>query len=300
MAVISNLGYLVLEVSDLEAWERFAVDVVGLQAGRREPGASLALRMDELAGRIFLESGSADDMKVAGWAFDTEAALLAYVADLRERGLKVDDAPAELAGRRRVERLFSWTDENGLVHEFHFGAECVPSSDAFRSRVLRGAFKTGRLGVGHYVAVDKCDGRTAGFYERVLGVKVSDYIRGEIAPGAMMDVAFFHSATGRHHSVATAQIPFPFPKKVHHIMVELTDINDVGLAYDRCLAAGLPIEMDLGHHPNDGMFSFYVKTPSGFSLEMGYGGVVVDDATWDIRRYSQLSDWGHKHPAALA
>ena len=34
----------------------------------------------------------------------------------------------------------------------------------------------------------------------------------------------------------------------------------------------------LGRHPNDRMFSFYAKTPSGFQFEFGWGGREVDDA----------------------
>ncbi|KYO76840.1 VOC family protein [Pseudomonas aeruginosa] len=294
--MISNLGYIVLGVNDLDAWERFAVDVVGMQVGRREPGVSLGLRMDDFEQRILLQSNSADDMLAAGWEFDTEGDLLNYVEGLREHGVEVADVSAELADARRVERLFSCIDANGMFHEFYYGARRAALSDAFHSKVLCGPFVTGRLGVGHFVAVDKHAGATSDFYEHILGVKISDYIRGEVIPGKEMEVKFFHSATGRHHSVATAQVPFPVSKIIHHIMVEVADMNDVGLAYDRCIAAGVPVEMEFGHHPNDGMFSFYVKTPSGFFLEFGYGGIVVDDATWEVKRYSQLSDWGHRHP----
>ena len=54
--------------------------------------------------------------------------------------------------------------------------------------------------------------------------------------------------------------------------------------------------MGLGRHPNDRMFSFYVHTPSGFLLEFGAGGIVVDDADWEIKSYTRLSEWGHHHP----
>jgi hypothetical protein len=83
-------------------------------------------------------------------------------------------------------------------------------------------------------------------------------------------------------------------KRIHHIMVECADHNDVGLAYDRCQRAGVPIMMELGHHPNDKMFSFYMISPSGFAIEYGAGGIVVDDATWTVKHYTELSDWGHK------
>jgi hypothetical protein len=72
-------------------------------------------------------------------------------------------------------------------------------------------------------------------------------------------------------------------------------MDDVGFAHDRCVKAGFPVAMALGHHPNDHMFSFYVQTPSGFLIEYGYGGIVIDDQNWEVKSYSQLSDWGHAH-----
>jgi hypothetical protein len=79
------------------------------------------------------------------------------------------------------------------------------------------------------------------------------------------------------------------------MMIEVEDMNDVGFALDRCKAANFPIGMGLGHHPNDHMFSFYVQSPSGFLIEFGSGGIVIDDNTWEVKNYNQLSDWGHSH-----
>jgi 2,3-dihydroxybiphenyl 1,2-dioxygenase len=166
--------------------------------------------------------------------------------------------------------------------------------NTFRSSVLRGAFSTGRLGAGHFVTVPKQSPQARAFCENVLGLKLSDTITGDAAPGVTLEVTFFHARTGRHHSLAVADVPFPVHKRIHHIMVECTDLNDVGSAYDRCKLAGVPILMELGHHPNDQMFSFYMISPSGFAIEFGAGGIVVDDATWEVKHYTELSDWGHK------
>jgi hypothetical protein len=81
-------------------------------------------------------------------------------------------------------------------------------------------------------------------------------------------------------------------------MLEVNAQDDVGRAHDRCVESGVQFAMDLGKHPNDGMYSFYAKTPSGFAVEVGYGGVKVDDATWSTRTYDHVSVWGHKPPAA--
>lgn len=297
MADLSNLGYFVIGAKDLEAWERFAVDIIGLQAGRRVPGKSLALRADDYEQRLLITKSGEDDLLALGWELDTEEELESFAEQLRAANVKVQEGSAELAAERRVERLFHCDDAIGFRHEFYIGARRAPMSDAFRSKVMMGGFSTGRLGIGHLVAVSGNVKQTIDFYKRILGLRISDYIAGEVAPGGpVLDATFFHAATGRHHSIATAEMP-GFPKRIHHIMLEVEKMDDVGLAYDRCVAAGVPIFSGIGHHPNDKMFSFYVQTPSGFGLEFGWGGIVIDDSTWEIKRYSQLSDWGHKPPA---
>ncbi|HMZ86073.1 MAG: VOC family protein [Rubrivivax sp.] len=296
MASISNLGYLVLGVKDLEAWKQFAVDTIGLQPGRSEPGKLLALRMDGYEQRIVLERHDDDDMLAAGWELDTQEDLNAFAAQLRQQGVAVQQGDAALAKERRVEDLYFCTDPNGIRHEFYVGAQRASMVNPFHSSKLVGGFSTGRLGMGHFVAAANDAQETIAFCKQVLGIKISDFIRGELAPGVLLDVAFFHARTGRHHSMATVKIPFPYPKRIHHIMVEVDNPDDVGLAYDRCVQAGYTINMGLGRHPNDRMFSFYVHTPSGFLLEFGAGGIVVDDADWEIKSYTRLSEWGHHHP----
>ena len=53
----------------------------------------------------------------------------------------------------------------------------------------------------------------------------------------------------------------------------------------------------LGRHANDHMISFYVRTPSGFDIEYGTGGLTVDDATWVARHTTAHSVWGHRFAA---
>jgi hypothetical protein len=46
------------------------------------------------------------------------------------------------------------------------------------------------------------------------------------------------------------------------------------------------------------MFSFYVRTPSGFEIEYGSGGRLIDTTRpWTTGRYDATSYWGHKPPA---
>lgn len=292
MAEISNLGYTVFGVSDLARWERFAVDLLGFQVGRREEGL-LVLRMDQHEQRVVLEQGAEDDLRVAGWQIDTEAELDAFVEQVRAKGVAVEQCSVELARARRVEKLYQCADPMGYRHEFYFGPALAPISRPFSSPLLAGGgFRTGPLGIGHLLPRTNDYKGSVEFYRQVLGLKLSDYIREELAPGIVADATFFHTKTGRHHSLATAAIPGH--KILNHFMVEVQDMDDVGLAYDRCVKAGYPMALELGHHPNDKMFSFYVVTPSGFAIEYGWGGIVIDDDNWQVISYDKLSDWGHK------
>jgi hypothetical protein len=81
-------------------------------------------------------------------------------------------------------------------------------------------------------------------------------------------------------------------------MLQTIDMDDVGRALDRAAAAGLTITSSLGRHTNDRMTSFYVRTPSGFDVEYGWGGLEVDDDHWTVTSYDATSLWGHKRPRA--
>lgn len=293
MAEITNLGYAVFGVSDLARWEQFAVDLLGLQVGHREPGKLLTLRMDEYEQRIVLEQGAEDDVRVAGWELSSIDELEAYVAQLRANGAAVEACSAEKALARRVERLYSLADPNGFHHEFYFGPAIATMTKPFNSPLMVGrGFNTGPLGIGHLLPRSIDYKVSVDFYTKVLGLKISDYIREEMAPGIVADATFMHTSTGRHHSLATAAIPGN--KILNHLMIEVQDMDDVGLAYDRCVKAGYPMVLELGHHPNDKMFSFYVETPSGFAIEYGWGGIVIDESKWRVISYTKMSDWGHK------
>ena len=118
-----------------------------------------------------------------------------------DKGVAVEQGDQHLCSSRRVKRLYRCTDPNGLQHELYYGPAIAPMDQTFRSSVLRGNFVAGRLGAGHYVtsAVDKAE--TDQFYRHVLGLCLSDFIRGEVAPGGpVLDATFMHAATGRHHS----------------------------------------------------------------------------------------------------
>jgi 2,3-dihydroxybiphenyl 1,2-dioxygenase len=169
------------------------------------------------------------------------------------------------------------------------------ADEPFRSAVVSAGFVADDLGLGH-VALGVPDvGRARAFYTEVLGFRLSDRIVADVH-GHHADMIFLHT-NARHHSLAFGA---RHDKVLFHFMLEVRAMDDVGLAFDRALAAGARIMHTLGRHPNDRMFSFYARTPSGFQFEIGWGGREVDDATWHPTVHDRVSEWGHHPPGLLA
>ena len=123
--------------------------------------------------------------------------------------------------------------------------------------------------MGHVVMnVERVD-QVLPFYQYVLGFRLSDYT---LRPFK----AYFLHLNPRHHSFAVIETG---QNSVHHVMVELFMLDDVGQAYDLALGEEGRIATTLGRHSNDFMTSFYARTPSGFFVEYGWGGRSIDPAT---------------------
>ena len=77
-----------------------------------------------------------------------------------------------------------------------------------------------------------------------------------------LQLRFMHCSP-RDHSVAWG-VPGS-DKRLNHIMLEVDNLDDVGLTHDVVRKAKIPVPIPLGKHSNDQMFSFYFQSPSGFN-----------------------------------
>ncbi len=282
--MIRQLGYLVFDVSDLDAWARFAADVLGF--GVTADAHGLALRMDERLVRIRVQSGDADDLAAAGWQVDR---LEPAIAALERAGVPWTAGPNPAA--RGVEAYVSFRDPAGVPGELFVGPK---TAGGFDSPLVSG-FVAGDLGLGHIAITAPNKQASFRFYTDVLGLRHSDDITCTIW-GHPVDMAFLHT-NGRHHSLAFGG---PQPKHLHHFLVEAKTLDDVGAALDRTLKARHGLIHALGRHPNDQMTSFYAKTPSGFAFEFGMGGRIIEDSdAWQPTVYDRISDWGHQPPQLI-
>lgn len=282
-----KLAYMGLDATDLDAWRDFG-SVIGFQI-EDVPGA-LVLRLDEKARRIVVRKSDQDDFAYCGWDEGSADAFEARLARLRAGGVDVQLGDAAGAGERAVEAYASFDDPNGFRQEIAYGQR--DAAAPFASTNMPGGFATGDGGFGH-ILVKVPDYRASeAFALEFMDGKISDHIflgEGE----GRTEMAFIHM-NERHHSVAFYQGVIPAAKKIHHFMVEAPSFEDVGRTYERAQAAGIPITISIGQHSNDRELSFYCVTPSGFWMEVGAGGVHVDDAVWRPTEYDQISSWGHK------
>ena len=283
MPAVSELAYLGFEVSDPGAWAEFARRLLGIEVCEGQGG--LELRYDERGYRIVLRPGVADDLAFLAWEAPDEHALDELSRGLEAAGTPVHDDP-ELAALRRVRRLAWFDDPAGNRNELVVGPEAGPG--AFNSAKVPGGYTTGELGMGHLALNARTREESEGFYCQHLGLRLSDRIRADL--GVMkVDLAFLR-ANRRHHSLAVGG---PLGRAMHHFMLQMNRLDDVGRTLDRARRARL-LTTTLGRHSNDRMISFYLLTPSGFQVEIGYGGVEIDDATWQPCTHDTIAVWGHR------
>jgi len=294
MSGVRSLGYLRIEATDVAAWREFGVEVLGMVEGRGPDPTAVYLRMDDFPARLVVVAGERDRLAAAGFELPDARSLAESVQALEVAGVATKQASAAELADRRVADMVRVDDPFGNPLELFWGAalDNRPAVSPYGTR-----FVTGDLGLGHVVLPATDDTAALRFYLDVLGFRLRDSMR--LLPEAMgmppSDTPLWMRFLGcgpRHHSVAVA--PLPAKTGIVHVMLEVATLDDVGRAMDRCQKNGAPLVSTLGRHANDLMVSFYLRTPSGFDIEYGTDGLVVDDATWVSRQTTAHSLWGHR------
>lgn len=279
---IRALGYIGVTARDLDAWREFAPGVLGMQVVEKSDSV-LALRVDERAQRVVIERADVDGCSFYGWEVADAAALRALAAKLADAGVAVVREPPSLAEERCVRELISFSDPAGYRVEAFYGA--AVAAEPFQPGRAIAGFRTGDMGLGHTVLFVPSLVEARRFYEGLLDFHLSDFMR------EPFKADFFH-VNGRHHSLAFVESD---KRGLHHLMVEMYSMDDVGHAYDIAQCQEGRVAVTLGRHSNDFMISFYSWSPSGFMVECGWGGREVDPATWQSAELTiGPSLWGHE------
>jgi 3,4-dihydroxy-9,10-secoandrosta-1,3,5(10)-triene-9,17-dione 4,5-dioxygenase len=290
---VRSLAYIRVQSRDLSAWKNFAEDVVGASASFEDGSESLLLRIDARPWRFRIEKADTDRYICAGLECAGEADYRAVLDRVRGAGVPVTEGDQAGTRQRHVQAFAIFNDPAGNAIELCWGN--TVAGTPFVSPVGVPGFVTGELGFGHVVLPTQNYEETRAFYKDLLGFGDSDEMRVHFpgAPEQGLGMSFMHATGPRHHTVAVGE--FPAPSGLIHTMVEVPSIDDVGLAYDRAIAAGAHISATIGRHTNDRMLSFYVRTPGGFDIEYGCDGAQFPDWSVVTPTFTIKEDlWGHK------
>jgi 2,3-dihydroxybiphenyl 1,2-dioxygenase len=281
-----SLGYVVVPGQDLDVWSLWAPKVLGLQLSDRS-ATTRVFRMDDYEHRFAIDQSA--QMPTYGWEVADGRAMDATAAGLEAGGVKVTRGSRALAAQRGVSDLLTLSDPAGNSLEIFHGP--ARASAPFQpARMMRG-FRTGALGMGHtgITIPSALFENTSKFYRELLGFRVSDFMTVE---GKHM-IEFLH-INPREHSLVIGAGSTDKPQ-LGHIMMEMQFMDDVGQSYDIVTKDYYnSIAATIGRHNNDLMTSFYVRTPSEFQIECGWGGLSIDPQRWQAGEWPPTgSIWGH-------
>lgn len=290
MMKIAGLSYVVAECTDVARWESYASDVLGMMSTRTEDG-NVLIKMDERQYRFQVQPGSHDRYLASGWEVQNQQAFEEALQVMDKAGVAYEIGSAQLCKQRQVQQLAVVRDPAGNCHEIGWGFKSDFGHFASPQGVSN--FVTGNQGMGHTVLPAPNFDETVAFVRDVLGFELSDVynMRPAGEDGPLIRIHFFHCQNARHHSLALAE--FPSPTGCVHVMVEVENMPEVGRAMDRMHASNVKLSATLGQHTNDRMISFYMKTPSSFDIEFGYGGAVIDWEEHITHEFTKVSLWGH-------
>lgn len=279
---LQALAYVGVRTCNAEDWASYGTKLVGLQLVDRTRG-TMAFRMDDRKQRIVVEVDGGEGIQFFGWEVADATALDRCAGRLDGLDIRVERGSQALEAQRQVEGLIILHDPLGNRVEICHGP--VAAAEEFVPGRSVSGFRTGALGIGHVVMSVEHITDIAAFYQDVLGFGVTDFYENPFS-------ARFLHVNPRHHSLAFVQSGVT---AVHHLMLEHFSLDDVGQGYDLAATEEGRIAVTLGRHCGDYMTSYYSRTPSGFMIEHGWGGRLIDPANWKPEERSEgPSLWGHE------
>ena len=285
MVQITELGYLGLSISDAEAWKEFATQVLGMEWLDEGDGNRFYLRMDDWHHRIVLHANGEDDMAYLGLRVAGGLELAEMERQLKAMGVAYRMATAEECADRFVLGMLKLEDPCGNPLEVFHGPRVDAHKPFYPGRRMYGKFATGTGGIGHVVIRSDDADVSEKFYSQLFGMRGTVEYH-QPSPGGVRKPYFMH-CNDRDHSIAFGL--GPMKKRINHLMVEVTEVDDVGMTHQIVNERGVPLAISLGKHSNDRMLSFYMVNPSGWMIEYGSGARSSVHQT----EYYVSDVWGH-------
>ncbi|AKQ42932.1 dihydroxy naphthalene/biphenyl dioxygenase [Aurantiacibacter atlanticus] len=290
VTAVTELGYLGLSVSDLDAWRTYASEIAGMEVVDEGEDDRLYLRMDLWHHRIALYGNGDDDLAYLGWRVAGPVEFEDMQEKLRAADIEFTVASSDEAKDRRALGLLKLTDPGGNPTEIFYGPQVDTYKPFHPGRPMFGGFLTGSQGIGHCI-LRQDDVEAAIRFYRVLGLKGSVEYKLDLPNGMVAEPYFMH-CNERQHSVAFGL--GPMEKRINHMMFEYTNLDDLGIAHDIVRQREIDVALQLGKHANDQALTFYCANPSGWLWEFGWNARTAPTQ----QEYYTRDIFGHGNEAA--
>jgi 2,3-dihydroxy-p-cumate/2,3-dihydroxybenzoate 3,4-dioxygenase len=250
-----KLGYVALNVTDIERSVRFYTDMVGLDLSEPFGAGPAFLRCGTDHHNVVLYPAAEPGIKRVAFELESRAEMEHARKHLASLGLAVQDISVEeRAALHQGDGLRFVEPNSGLTFELY--TRMLQMALPFRQSVT----KIVRL--GHVVlSVERFD-EARDFLTTQLGFAVSDFIEGRFAflrcqPNPLHhSFAIGRSAAGNH---------------LNHVNFMVSDMDDIGIAMNRLQKHEVPVVFGPGRHKPSGSIFLYFLDPDGMTLEYSFG-----------------------------
>ncbi len=249
MIDLLDIRYVRLGTRDLGAADRFARDVIGLQAVREAMGARYYRSDSRDHTLVYFEGDPADH--TVGFELRNADALDAAAAQLSDAGIAVHHGTAAQCEQRHVGGFVNFRDPTGnsidlVVRPHDSGTRYFASRDA------------GITGFSHIGLCSTDAPRDERFWTSVLSARVSD----RIGDAALLRIDPIH------HKIAL----FPTTRSgVQHVNHQVASVDDVMRAWYQLTRLGVRSVFGPGRHPTSGAIFLYFEGPDGMVFEYSTG-----------------------------
>ncbi|MGH7934296.1 MAG: VOC family protein [Candidatus Binataceae bacterium] len=248
-------------------WKNFAARILGMELADEEERDRCYLRMDYWHHRLVPHANGTDDLEYLGLRVAGPDEFGEMQRQLSSAGVNYRVGTEGEAAERRVPEVMKLADPGGNPVEIFHGPEIQTSKPFHPGRPMHGRFKTGTGGIGHCI-IRQGDTEAARRFYTVPGMRGN--VEYKFRTGKRIVAPVFMHCNDRDHTVAFgigAQ-----KRHINHLMIEVDNLDDVGLTHDLVRREKVPIAITPGKHSNDHMFSFYIQNPSGWMIEYGWAG----------------------------
>jgi len=246
---LRDIRYVRLGTRNLDAAERYATSILGLEVAERTSHA-VHLRSDHRDHTLVYFDGDPAD-HTAGFEVDGRDALAAAAAEIAALRLPIRHGTRDECDARRCAAFVHFTDPSGN------GIDLVVGADATH-HAYKPSREAGITGFSHIGLRTTYAARDEAFWTRVMSARVSDRI------GAAPLLRIYSV----HHKVALFPSAYPGVQHVNH---QVESIDDVMRAWYFLKERGVRIVFGPGRHPTSSAVFLYFEGPDGMVYEYSTG-----------------------------